>query len=117
MFDYEPLGVMKTHPTEREMLPEDPLELRGHEMPGDARLMLTMLVEEMARMGWNEEHIVALTRDPFYQALYGLWRLFGEVAVRREIRAILARVGVSRVRATVAPTEDELVQIQLGQIQ
>lgn len=104
--------VPKTHPLDREMLPEDPLELQGFEVPGDVNLMFRIVVEEFARMGWNSAAIVELARNPYYQALHGLWRLYGEAEFRRRVGQILARVGVIRVREIVAPLPSELMQIE-----
>ena len=102
----------KTHPLDREMLPEDPLELQAFEVPGDVELMFRIVIEEFARMGWNSAAIFALARNPFYQALHGLWRLHGEVEFQRRVNQILARVGVIRVREFVAPSPSELLQIE-----
>jgi len=102
----------KTHPLDREMLPEDPLELHGFEVPGDVEVMFRILMEEFARMGWDCAEIVELARNPFYQALHGLWRLHGEAEFRRRVAQILARVGVIRVREFIAPPPGELLQIE-----
>ena len=104
-------GVPKTHPLAREMLPEDPLELQGFEVPGDVELMFRVLVEELARMGWDANAIAAHAADPHYQALHGLWQLYGEAGFRAKVAGVLSRVGVTRVRAVVAPATEELVQI------
>jgi hypothetical protein len=102
----------KTHPLDREMLPEDPLELQAFEVPGDVELMFRIVVEEFARMGWSSARIVELARDPFYQALHGLWRLHGEAEFQRRVGQIVARAGVTRVREIVAPPPSELLQIE-----
>ena len=72
--DATPTPTPKIHPATREILPEDPMEMHGFEVPGDPNLMLRLLVEEYARMGWGAATIVQLARDPNYQALYGLLR-------------------------------------------
>jgi hypothetical protein len=106
--------VPKTHPATREMLPDDPLSLHGIEVPGDADLMMRLLVEEYARMGWDLEAIVALARDPFYQAFHGLYRYLGEEAFRRRVSEILSRVGVVRVKSVEAePPPANLVEIEI----
>jgi hypothetical protein len=104
----------KTHPLDREMLPEDPLELEAFEVPGDVDLMFRLVVEELARVGMDSAAIVALARDPFYQALHGLWRLHGEVEFQRRVGLIVARVGVTRVREIIAPLPSDLLQIEAG---
>ena len=106
--------VPKVHPASREMLPEDPLHLQGFELPGDTELMLRLLVEEYARMGWGLADLMQLARDPFYQAFHGLWQLHGDEELERRIRSILARTGVTRVKAVqTEPISERLVQIDL----
>src|SRR6478752_2921105 len=95
----EPAGVPKVHPLGREMLPDDPLEMQAFEVPGDTDLMFRIVVEELARMGSDKAAIVALARNPFYTALHGLWRLFGEQQFADRVSQVLARVGVIRVRS------------------
>jgi hypothetical protein len=113
MIDDVTNAVPKIHPASREMLPDDPLDLQGFEVPGDADLMLTLLVEEYARMGFGVELVMDFARNPFYQAFHGLYLLFGEVELRRRVAAVFARVGVTRVRFVEAPTADQLVAITL----
>jgi hypothetical protein len=104
----------KTHPATREMLPDDPLELTGFELPGDPELMLRLLVEEFARMGFDAAAILRLARDPNYQAFHGLRRCFGDAELAARINQILARCGVLRVTTKEAPAAPrELVQIEL----
>jgi hypothetical protein len=75
--------------------------------------MLRLLVEEYARIGMGVDRIVQLAQDPNYAAFYGLWRSLGDEEFARRVRAILARCGVMRVKATEQPLADELVQIEL----
>jgi hypothetical protein len=104
----------KVHPASREILPDDPLEMYGIEIPGDPALMLRMLVEEYARIGWGVDAILQLARDPNYQAFYGLHQAYGEEYLRQRICEILARCGVMRVKATeTEPPSEGLVQIEL----
>jgi hypothetical protein len=106
----------KVHPATREMLPDDPLDLHGVELPGDTELMMRLLVEEYARMGWGLEAIMQLARDPFYQGFHGLWRLYGEEELRRRISTILSRVGVTRVRTVEKEVRELEPELQLVQI-
>ena len=106
-------AVPKIHPATREILPDDPLDLQGFEVPGDPDLMLRLLVEEYARMGFDIEAVMDFARDPFYQAFHGLYVLFGEAKLRRRMAAVFVRVGVSKVRWVEAPTNDQLVPITL----
>ena len=106
--------VPKVHPATREVLPEDPMDLHGFEVPGDPHLMMRMLVEDYARMGWNTEAIMSLANDPNYQVFHGLLRMFGEDELRRRIADVIARCGVMRVKTTERESPPtQLVQIDL----
>ena len=105
------IGV-KVHPASREILPDDPMNLHGFQVPGDPQLMLRLLVEEYARIGWDTDAIMRLARDPNYQGFYGLRQLYGDEPLRQKIVEILARTGVIRVTATEKePVPDDLVQL------
>ena len=107
-------AVPKIHPASREILPDDPLEMHAFEIPGDPELMLRLLVEEYARIGWGVDDVMQLARDPNYTAFYGLRRSLGEEVLRRRVAEILARCGVIRVTATeTEPLSERLVQIDL----
>jgi hypothetical protein len=105
-------GTPKVHPLDREMLPEDPLHIQAFEVPGDTELMFRVVIEEFAKMGWDEVAILGHARNPFYAALHGLWRLYGEDDFHNRVRQVLSRVGVIRVRMIVAPTPGDLVQLE-----
>jgi len=81
-------------PARREPGPEDPFELCGVELPGDPDLMLALLVEEYARLGWGAEAILELARSPFYQAFHALYEAFGEETFRSRVADALARCRV-----------------------
>ena len=108
-------GAPKVHPATREVLPEDPMNLHGVEVPGDPGLMLRLLVEEYARMGWNLESLMQLARDPNYQGFHGLLTRYGEEELRHQIGHILQRTGVMRtnMKETTSVSEVDLVQIDL----
>ena len=108
----ESVGVPKVHPLDREMLPEDPLEMQAFEVPGDTELMFRIVIEEFARMGWDRSAILGVARDPFYAALHGLWRLYGEEDFSRRVSQVLSRVGVVRVRTFERPPPSDLMQIE-----
>jgi hypothetical protein len=106
----------KVHPATREMLPDDPLELTSFEVTGDSDLMLRLLVEEYARIGWDLEAIMRLARDPFYLGLHGLLQRHGEVEMRRRVAEILSRSGVTRVKMVETESAPiQLVQLELPQ--
>ena len=104
----------KVHPASREVLPEDPMNLHAFEVPGDPELMMRLLVEDYARIGWNTESIMSLACDPNYQVFHGLLKMFGEDELRRRVQQILARTGVMRVttKEAEAPPE-QLIEIDL----
>lgn len=103
----------KVHPATREIAPDDPMELTGFQIPGDPDLMLRLLVEEYARIGWDTGQIMQLARDPFYQGFHGLLRLHGEEGLRRRVAEVLKRFGVMRVTKVEAePAPQQLVQIE-----
>jgi hypothetical protein len=109
--------VPKVHPATRPVEPEDPMNLFAVEVPGDPELMLRLLVEEYARMGWGFDALADLFRDPFYVAAHGLWLHYGEEELRRRLTTMLRRVGVVRTKTTMAaPTSERLVQIDLSTV-
>jgi len=105
-------GVPKIHPATRPIEPEDPMNLYGYEVPGDPELMLRILIEEFARLGFDLPQIMRLCRDPFYQGLHGLWLSLGEEEIHRRIAGILSRFGVLRTTTSAAP--ETLVQLALA---
>ncbi|MCP4787454.1 MAG: hypothetical protein GY903_31305 [Fuerstiella sp.] len=113
-----PDGTQKVHPATREILPEDPMEMRGFEVPGDPDLMLRLLVEEYARMGWGSAAIMQLARDPNYAVFHGLLAFLGEEELLRRVSAVISRCGVMRVKQEVQPAEPPpgpFVQLDMSQ--
>ncbi len=104
----------KVHPASREILPDDPMEMAGFQMPGDPDLMLRMLVEEYAHIGWGVDAIMQLARDPNYQAFHGLLRMLGEDDLRQRVSETISRCGVVRISVKeTEPVSDRLVQLEL----
>ncbi len=107
----KPVGP-KIHPATREVLPDDPMEIRGFQVPGDPQLMMRLLVEEYARVGWGVDSIMELAVDPNYQAFHQLLQQMGEEELRKQVSDIIARCGVMRVKTKeAAPVPEELVQL------
>jgi hypothetical protein len=105
----------KVHPATREMLPDDPMQMQGFEVPGDPHRMLQLLVEEYARIGWNTEAMVDLAREPNYQAFHAFYQMFGEDGLRRRVANIVSRCGVIRVKTEeTEPISERLVQIEIS---
>lgn len=114
MLDDPVEAVPKVHPATREILPDDPMEMQAFEVPGDPELMLRLLIEEYARIGFGVENLVQLARDPNYTAFYALRRSLGEDEFRRRVAEIISRCGVIRVKATeTEPASENLVQIAM----
>lgn len=115
MNDDQPVdAVPKIHPASREVLPDDPLGLQAMEVGGDRELMLRLLVEEYARIGWGVEAILALSRDPNFTAFYALRASLGEDELRRRVCRIIAQCGVIRVTAReTEPLSAQLVPIEM----
>jgi hypothetical protein len=104
----------KVHPASREALPDDPLEMQAFEIPGDRDLMLRLLVEEYARVGWGVEAMMQMAGDPNYTAFHGLRQSLGEEELRRRVSDIVSRCGVIRISTTESdPITEHLVQIEL----
>jgi hypothetical protein len=78
--------------------PEDPQELLGVELPGDAtvtREMAGAFADEFAQLGYSRAQILALYRQPHYAGAHRAWRLLGEDEIARlvdESLAVWARV-------------------------
>ena len=107
-------AVSKVHPATREILPDDPMEMYGFEVPGDPQLMLRLLIEEYARIGAGVDAIMQLARDPNYTAFNALRRSLGDDEFGRQVSSIIARCGVIRVTtAETEPPSENLVQIEL----
>jgi hypothetical protein len=113
--------VPKVDPRSRAAEPDDPYTLHATPAPGDPEVLLRCLVQEYAGMGWGGEEILELFRSPFFPALHGLLRVYGEAGVRERVAAVLRRTGTLRFRAVVreAPEaeEEEPELVQIGVLQ
>lgn len=70
----------------KEHEPDDPMELRGEETPGDARIMLDCIIEEYLDQDFSTEQVLSLFETPFYQAAHNLLKIFGRDAVLQAIK-------------------------------
>jgi hypothetical protein len=73
---------------------EDPYELVGMVMPGEAgqlEAMAEALVEEYVMLGWNEKRLMTLFVNPFYLATHRIYQQKGETYVRELIVQVCAR--------------------------
>ena len=67
---------------------DDPMELMGMLAPGDADSDLRQaeaLIQEFMLMGYDRQHLLALFREPHYQATHRLWKTQGEAYVQELI--------------------------------
>ena len=96
---------MSEHPKDRPAEPADPFQMFAGGVEGDPELMLTCLVEEYSRLGYDAERLVALFDDPVFLATHGLRDLFGPGETRRRVLSVLERCGVLRVTAHALPPE------------
>ena len=72
-----------------ELFEEDPQELTGIVMPGEAgqlEAMAECLVEEYVRLGWDEPRLLTLFVNPMFLATHRIYRQKGEEYVRNLIR-------------------------------
>ncbi len=74
--------------------PGDPLEMGVEMVEGDPSVMLTCLIEEYARMGWDAGRIARIFDNPFFLASHGLAERFGRDAIHASIEQTLRRCGV-----------------------
>ena len=110
-------AAQKVHPATRAAEPEDPMNLHGVEVDGDPEIMLRMLVEEYARMGFGLDELLDLCRQPFYVGLHGLLQFYGEEELTQRLSGILAHCGVFRVATReTTPVSEQLVQLDFSRI-
>ena len=86
-----------------EFVAEDPMELVGMILPGQPGMLEAMaetFVDEYVRLGWDEERLMALFRNPFFQGTYRVYHLRGEAYVRGLIRRTIAKWGIKAVPET-----------------
>ena len=109
--------VPKIHPMERDLGPEDPMELMAEPVVGDPEVMLQCLVQEFAWLGWDTESLLSLFHSPMYPVLNQLRELFGDEEVRRRVEDILGHGGI-RVTETISedPEEDAFSGAELVQL-
>lgn len=110
----EQLHADKPHPSQRPVMPDDPMTLNAIEFDGDPEFMLKIMVEEYARLGCDFDAFVEMCQKPFYQGLYGLWVHFGQDELQRRAKEAFARCGVVRVKVIhTRPATEDLVQIAI----
>ena len=79
----------------------DPMMLVGVELPGDVEQHVeaaSAVAGEFASLGFGEEKLMDLFRDPFYAGAHASYRVLGEEKVRGIVREHLAVWGAIRFR-------------------
>ncbi len=78
---------------------EDPMELVGMVLPGEAGQMEQMaecIIEEYVRMGWDERRLMTLFVQPMFLGTHRIYRQKGERYVQNLIRNTCARYRIHR---------------------
>ncbi len=78
---------------------EDPMELVGMVLPGEAgqlEQMAECIIEEYVRMGWDECRLMTLFVRPVFLATHRIYRQKGEQYVQNLIRITCARYRIHR---------------------
>ena len=72
---------------------EDPMERVGVELPvtseESVKEMALCFAEEFVREGWDEERLLWMFRNPFYQGPYLVWKQKGDEFIRSVIRSAM----------------------------
>ncbi len=77
--------------------PDDPMALMGVAMPtgpnGDEAMatMAESLADEFLRMGYSQEQVMQMFRDPFFRMTHAIWRAWGEERVRAVVNTVARR--------------------------
>lgn len=77
-----------------EFVDEDPMELVGMVLPGEAGELENMaecIVDEYVRLGWNEPRLMAIFTNPMFLGTYRIYRYKGEAYVQELIQKTLSR--------------------------
>ena len=86
-----------------EFVAEDPLELVGMVLPGEGgqlERMAETIVEEYARMGWDEKRLFTLFIHPLFMAPHRIYLQKGEAYVKNLVHQTCARyrIPIAEVR-------------------
>ncbi len=81
-----------------EFVHEDPLELVGMVMPGEAgqiERMAEIIVEEYVRLGWDERRLMTIFTNPMFMATHRIYLQKGDAYVREIIHRICSKYHIS----------------------
>ena len=100
--------------------PADPNILVGVVLPADrdaVREMAYVFAEEFARMGFDEQQLLRLFKNPFYAGAHQAYCALGEEAIRRIISECVNAWGRSTVKVqdvqAVQNVQDDLNDLNL----
>ena len=80
--------------------PQDPMMLVGVELPTDRPAQVDMayaFAEEYARLGYAENQIMSLFREPFYAGANGVYRDLGGDEIKKIVRESVGAWGGMRL--------------------
>jgi hypothetical protein len=81
--------MAEQHGRDKEAEADDPYELNGINAPGDKRFMARTLVEEFARLGMDEERLMEIFKNDFYQSAHNLYLDLGAEQIESIIEEVL----------------------------
>ncbi len=86
-------------PAKKECDPDDPMEFNGVALPGNSmEAMAGCFVEEFIMMGYTDEQLLKMFRDPFYVAVNMVYKEKGEAFVTALIQQARSKLGTFRFR-------------------
>jgi hypothetical protein len=100
--------------------PEDPTVLVGVELPvseGTDIEMAYVFAEEFARLGFSEQQVLALFREPYYAGAYRALETLGENTIREIVRETLGVWGQFRQVVEDAPETHPEWDVSLDSLQ
>ncbi|MDA2933029.1 hypothetical protein MYX82_01660 [Acidobacteria bacterium AH-259-D05] len=96
--------------------PGDPHDLVGVEVPAGEEAHVEMayaFAEEFTRLGFTQEQLLGLFRNPFYRSAYGARRILGEKRIKSIIQEVFQVWG--RVRLVDREAfQEPLVQLEVS---
>ena len=94
--------------------PSDPHDLVGVEVPAGEEAHVEMayaFAEEFTRLGFTEEQLLQLFRNPFYRSAYGAFSILGEEKIKSIVQEVLEVWGRFRL-VDREVLEEPLVQLE-----
>ncbi|OHB70166.1 MAG: hypothetical protein A2W23_01325 [Planctomycetes bacterium RBG_16_43_13] len=82
--------------------PEDPMEWNAIALPGDTMdAMAECFIEEFARMGYTDEMLLKIFKNPFYVATHNVYKEKGEEYVKGLIEKVRKGTGYINIKMEV----------------